>query len=52
MRSIGTRGLKRSCAVERACRSSIIGYDHPFHTPLEHALGIDFVNEAETIMLK
>jgi hypothetical protein len=22
-------------------------YDHPFHTPLEHALAIDFVNEAE-----
>ena len=24
-----------------------IYYDHPFHAPLEHALGIDFVNEAE-----
>jgi hypothetical protein len=23
-----------------------IYYDHPFHAPLEHALGIDFVNEA------
>jgi hypothetical protein len=22
-------------------------YDHPFHSPLDHALGIDFVNEAE-----
>jgi Family of unknown function (DUF6295) len=22
-------------------------YDHPFHAPLDHALGIDFVNEAE-----
>lgn len=23
-----------------------IGYDHPFHVPLDHALTIDFVNEA------
>ena len=21
--------------------------DHPFHAPLDHALGIDFINEAE-----
>lgn len=24
-----------------------VSYDHPFHVPLEHALNIDFVNEAE-----
>ncbi len=24
-----------------------ISYDHPFHAPLEHALNIDFVNEAQ-----
>jgi hypothetical protein len=23
-----------------------VSYDHPFHIPLEHALNIDFVNEA------
>jgi hypothetical protein len=23
-----------------------VAYDHPFHIPLEHALTIDFVNEA------
>jgi hypothetical protein len=22
-------------------------YDHPYHTPLDHALAIDFVNEAD-----
>jgi len=22
-------------------------YDHPFHAPLDHALGIDFINEAQ-----
>ena len=24
-----------------------VTYDHPFHIPLEHALNIDFVNEAQ-----
>ena len=24
-----------------------VSYDHPFHTPVEHALNIDFVNEAQ-----
>jgi len=24
-----------------------VSYDHPFHAPLEHALNIDFVNEAD-----
>ena len=23
-----------------------VSYDHPYHIPLEHALNIDFVNEA------
>src|SRR5947199_5629494 len=22
-------------------------FDHPYHAPLDHALGIDFINEAE-----
>ena len=24
-----------------------IYYDHPYHAPLDHALGIDFINEAD-----
>ncbi|MBX3016099.1 MAG: hypothetical protein KF832_31545 [Caldilineaceae bacterium] len=24
-----------------------VSYDHPFHAPLEHALNLDFVNEAQ-----
>ncbi len=24
-----------------------VSYDHPFHLPLEHALNIDFLNEAQ-----
>ena len=27
--------------------SANIYYDHPYHAPFDHALGIDFVNEAE-----
>jgi uncharacterized protein DUF6295 len=27
-------------------REANVSYDHPFHFPLEHALNIDFVNEA------
>lgn len=27
-------------------RQANVAYDHPFHAPLEHALTIDFVNEA------
>ena len=23
-----------------------VGYDHPYHAPYEHALSLDFVNEA------
>ncbi len=28
-------------------RQANVSYDHPVHAPLEHALNIDFVNEAE-----
>ena len=30
-----------------ALRQANVSYDHPFDLPLEHALNIDFVNEAE-----
>lgn len=29
-----------------AVRQANVSYDHPFDAPLEHALNIDFVNEA------
>ena len=29
-----------------AVRQASVSYDHPFNAPLEHALNIDFVNEA------
>ena len=28
-------------------RSVNVSYDHPFNAPVEHAINIDFVNEAE-----
>jgi hypothetical protein len=28
-------------------RQASVSYDHPFNAPLEHALNIDFVNEAQ-----
>jgi hypothetical protein len=28
-------------------RQANVSYDHPFNMPLEHALNIDFVNEAQ-----
>lgn len=28
-------------------REANVSFDHPFHAPLEHALNIDFVNEAQ-----
>ncbi|HXF84162.1 MAG TPA: DUF6295 family protein [Anaerolineales bacterium] len=30
-----------------AVKQANISYDHPFHAPFEHALNIDFVNEAQ-----
>lgn len=28
-------------------RQASVSYDHPFHAPLEYALNIDFLNEAD-----
>lgn len=30
-------------------RQAHVSYDHPFNAPLDHALNIDFVNEAEGV---
>jgi hypothetical protein len=30
-------------------READVSYDHPFHAPMEHALNIDFVNEAQGV---
>jgi hypothetical protein len=30
-------------------RQADVSYDHPFHAPMEHALNVDFVNEAQGV---
>lgn len=30
-----------------AVKQATVSYDHPFEAPLDHALNIDFVNEAQ-----
>ena len=30
-----------------AVKQANVSYDHPFHAPFEHALNIDFVDEAQ-----
>jgi hypothetical protein len=40
------RWVHPSCASFRV-RQANVSYDHPYHIPLEHALNIDFVNEAQ-----
>lgn len=32
-----------------AVRQANVSYDHPFNAPMDHALNIDFVNEAEGV---
>lgn len=33
----------------KAVDTAHVYYDHPFHAPLEHALGIDFFNERDGV---
>src|SRR5438552_6277454 len=43
LRDSSAKGSKGWMSVDAAN----VYYDHPFHAPLDHALGIDFINEAE-----
>ncbi len=38
------KGPRGWFTVDRA----YVGYDHPVHAPFEHALSVDFINEAGT----
>ena len=42
LRDSSAKGAKGWMSVDTAN----VYYDHPFHAPLDHALGIDFINEA------
>ena len=43
LRDSSAKGSKGWMSVDTAN----VYYDHPFHAPLDHALGIDFINAAD-----
>ena len=43
LRDSSAKGPKGWMSVDTAN----VYYDHPFHAPLDHALGIDFISEAD-----
>lgn len=40
-------GCGKGAAGWFTVKQAYVSYDHPFNAPLEHALNIDFVNEAQ-----
>ena len=46
-KQVQIEGSGRGGAGWFTVRQANVSYDHPFHAPLEHALNIDFVNEAQ-----
>lgn len=44
---VGVEGSGKGAGGWFAVRQANVSYDHPFHAPLEHALAIDFVDEAK-----
>lgn len=47
VRQVAMEGSGKGAAGWFAVRQANVSYDHPFHAALEHALNIDFVNEAQ-----
>ncbi len=47
VRQVAIEGSGKGTAEWFAVRQANVSYDHPFHAPLEHALNIDFVDEAQ-----
>lgn len=46
-RQVEVEGRGKGAGGWFAVRQANVSYDHPFSLPLEHALNIDFVNEAQ-----
>jgi hypothetical protein len=46
-RQVEIDGSGKGTAGWFAVRQANVSYDHPFEAPFEHALNIDFVNEAQ-----
>ncbi len=47
VKQVDIDGSGKGTAGWFAVRQANVSYDHPFSAPLEHALNIDFVNEAQ-----
>jgi hypothetical protein len=47
VQQVAIEGSGRGTSGWFALRQANVSYDHPFNAPLEHALNIDFVNEAQ-----
>lgn len=47
VRQVAIAGSGKGTGGWFTVRQANVSYDHPFHAPLEHALNIDFVNEAQ-----
>jgi hypothetical protein len=45
-RQVGVEGRGKGAGGWFTVRQANVTYDHPFSLPLEHALNIDFVDEA------
>lgn len=46
-RQVEIEGSGRGAEGWFPVRQANVSYDHPFNAPLEHALNVDFVNEAQ-----
>jgi hypothetical protein len=47
VQQIGIEGSGKGPGGWFAVHQANVSYDHPYHVPLEHALNIDFVDEAQ-----
>lgn len=47
VQQVAVEGSGKGAGGWFAVRQANVSYDHPFHAPLEHALNIDFVDEAQ-----
>jgi Family of unknown function (DUF6295) len=47
VQQVGIGGSGKGSGGWFAVRQANVSYDHPFHAPLEHALNIDFIDEAQ-----
>lgn len=44
---IAVAGSGKGASGWFSVRQANVSYDHPFHAPFDHALNLDFVNEAQ-----